>query len=442
MFSSPITSFVLRRLLSHKVDVAICGGGVVGSTLAASLKRLNLKTMIVDVKPRVEVTASASKNMYFPSWNLRLGIDLDIWSKLQKYRSPQAIRSLRVWDVHSPSEGFTFACPGEPLAHIVETDILKRVLHDKIVDCDCRFEHELVDTDTSADSVQLELRKAGKFTSIEAKLLIITTGWDVGQLLYNAGFEECINLDYNQSAISCILKLDKRKAHCKKNDIVYNRFLSNGSIVILPLSENYSFLSWNADENGLAEELRKMSDEDLLSRINGTLTDPAETDSITKALISSLNKLPCKAGAQCSDMPINQFCEIQKDSRRCFPLKMILPESFVIPRIALIGDSAHRIHSPSGQDINLGLADAKCLSNVLKEYLEIGGDDIGALHVLKRYEMKRQCIAVSKGLLMDAVKRVGGSDFSPFVWARTAGNEVFKRFGSLRNSVLRAYNSN
>jgi 2-octaprenylphenol hydroxylase len=61
----------------------------------------------------------------------------------------------------------------------------------------------------------------------------------------------------------------------------------------------------------------------------------------------------------------------------------------VSERCALIGDAAHVVHPLAGQGVNLGLLDAAALSELVRA-ARTGGEDAGALGVLRRYERWRK----------------------------------------------------
>jgi 2-polyprenyl-6-methoxyphenol hydroxylase-like FAD-dependent oxidoreductase len=68
----------------------------------------------------------------------------------------------------------------------------------------------------------------------------------------------------------------------------------------------------------------------------------------------------------------------------------------------LIGDAAHVVHPLAGQGVNLGFGDARSLARVI---LDGGrkGQDIGRLHVLRRFERWRRSENFSMIRMLDAL---------------------------------------
>jgi len=79
---------------------------------------------------------------------------------------------------------------------------------------------------------------------------------------------------------------------------------------------------------------------------------------------------------------------VEEGTRAAFPLKLAHVDKYIAPRIALIGDAAHTIHPLAGQGLNLGLADAKWLSSIVKESLALG-EDLGSILSLGKYPQER-----------------------------------------------------
>ncbi len=83
-------------------------------------------------------------------------------------------------------------------------------------------------------------------------------------------------------------------------------------------------------------------------------------------------------------------------------MKLTVAESFVAPRLALVGDAAHGVHPIAGQGLNLGLRDVAALAEVLILAAR-RGEDIAASDVLERYQRWRRFDTVRMALGMDAV---------------------------------------
>lgn len=78
------------------------------------------------------------------------------------------------------------------------------------------------------------------------------------------------------------------------------------------------------------------------------------------------------------------------------PLRLLRVPQIVDTRLALVGDAAHGIHPLSGHGINLGLQDARCLSELL--LARAPGQETGDRALLQRYQRaRREEIAVTQG---------------------------------------------
>ena len=82
---------------------------------------------------------------------------------------------------------------------------------------------------------------------------------------------------------------------------------------------------------------------------------------------------------------------------------------FTAPRVALIGDAAHTVHPMAGQGLNLGIADATALVEVLGAAADTGAD-IGAVDVLQKYDEKRRVTNALAGIGIDGLGRMFATD--------------------------------
>ena len=130
---------------------------------------------------------------------------------------------------------------------------------------------------------------------------------------------------------------------------------------------------WSVFEpnDGMVDSSKGVSPSIGLHALVGYQKEVALADSVMSAsVLSSPPKTPCY--------------------RPCWP-ESILPIAATTsanvlcpPRIALAGDAAHSLHPQAGQGLNLGLGDARCLSETIAAALR-AGSDIGDTAVLKPY---------------------------------------------------------
>ncbi len=95
-----------------------------------------------------------------------------------------------------------------------------------------------------------------------------------------------------------------------------------------------------------------------------------------------------------------------------FDLNLRLASQYVAPRLALVGDAAHTVHPMAGLGLNLGLQDAKALSDILCEGVQ-SGIDIGTLQHLKVYENRRKKSNEWMAVALQGVHWLFGSSEGP-----------------------------
>lgn len=103
-----------------------------------------------------------------------------------------------------------------------------------------------------------------------------------------------------------------------------------------------------------------------------------------------------------------------------FPLQFQSAREYISPRVALLGDSAHSIHPMAGQGLNLGVADASVLADVLTDTLNSGGD-IGSLVALQKYETSRFRNNIAMMSVVDSLQKVFASDLRVIQRLRAIG---------------------
>jgi 2-polyprenyl-6-methoxyphenol hydroxylase-like FAD-dependent oxidoreductase len=147
-------------------------------------------------------------------------------------------------------------------------------------------------------------------------------------------------------------------------------------------------------------------------------------------------------------MPPEQFCEalqaicgpeageLQLTSERAsWPLALSNANHWVGSGWALAGDAAHTVHPLSGQGLNLGLADAACLADVLaqREYWRALGDE----KLLRRYERARKADVAAMGAVTDGLHGLFSQPDDRWQALRNWGMKGFARSSLLKRWVTR-----
>lgn len=205
--------------------------------------------------------------------------------------------------------------------------------------------------------------------------------------------------DYGQTALVCAV------AHERPHEgVAHQFFMPGGPLAILPLRGNRSSIVWS-EERGRAEALARADDAAFLEALR-----PAFGDFLGEIALAG--------------------------TRHAYPLSLSLAETWVRPRLALLGDAAHGIHPIAGQGLNLGLRDVAALAEVLADAAR-RGEEIGALDVLERYQRWRRFDTVTLALGMDAVNRLFSNDNPLLRAARDAGMGLVSALPGLRRRFIR-----
>lgn len=121
--------------------------------------------------------------------------------------------------------------------------------------------------------------------------------------------------------------------------------------------------------------------------------------------------------------------------RACWPLQLASADRWCGPGWALAGDAAHTVHPLAGQGLNLGLADARELAQVLQQ--REGWRGTGDLKLLRRYERARKADVLAMGMTADSLQRLFAQNAQPWGLLRNWGMTGFDASGPLKNWVTR-----
>ena len=381
-------------------DVIVAGAGMVGATLACALAKSNLRIALLDARCpefewpdegydiRVSAITRASQNLLE---------DLQIWPLIEAQRlSPY--REMQVWDVSGNGHvHFDSAELGEPdLGHIIENRVIVKALHQRLAELDnvsllCPIEMKKLEI--GEDHVRLMLADG---TLIQGKLIVAADGgrsWVRKQA--GIGIH---GWEYDQSALVTWVKTEKHH-----QETAWQRFQPDGPLAFLPLTEGHSSIVWSTSH----EHAKALA----------ALDESAFAEALAASFEHRLGAIE-KVGP-----------------RAVFPLRYFETLHYIQPRLALVGDAAHMMHPLAGQGVNLGMADAASLAEVL---LEAHGKhrDPGSYSVLRRYERWRRADNRAMLFSMDSFKLLFSSRSQFVRWLRNTGLNVTDRITPLKHAFM------
>jgi 2-octaprenyl-6-methoxyphenol hydroxylase len=386
----------------EKVDIIVCGGGMVGLTLGLAAAQGGLKVMVVDaLAPEKVLEAGFDGRVSALAYaSVRMLTALGVWPHLE--RQAQPIREILVTDgkAGSPASPFSLHFDSQELGaaslgHIAENRHIRAALYDAMPPA-----LKLV---APAAVTGLEVQKGQVIASlfngekIQAALAVAADGRD--SKLRAAQGIGVIGWSYPQTGI--VATVAHEKPH---NGVAYEHFLPSGPFAILPMTQNRSSLVWT-------ERAEKAPG--LLA-----LDDAAFNIELARRFGPHLGATHIVGG------------------RWSYPLSFHLARDFVRPRFALAGDCAHGIHPIAGQGLNLGLKDAAALAETLLDAARLGRD-IGALDTLKRYERWRRFDSLALAASTDALNRLFSNDIALLRHLRDLGLGIVDAIGPARRFFMR-----
>ena len=355
------------------LDVCIRGAGIVGRTLALLLARDRLRVGIV----RAPGTSAGAQS--------------DVRAYALNAASKELLESVRAWpdeahatpvcrmEVHGDAGGelhFRAEDQGVPaLAWIVDVAALLARLEDAL-----KFAPQVQWLD-APQTAALTVVTEGRASATRADFGV---AFDV--------------TPYPQQAIAARLTCEK------PHDCVARQWFSNGEILaLLPLGGHEVALVWSVQE----------------SRAPGLLSlDAAQfAAQVTQATNNALGPMTLAS------------------ERASWPLQLSRADRWCGPGWVLAGDAAHTVHPLAGQGLNLGLADAKELADVLhgREYWREAGD----MRLLRRYERSRKADVQAMGLVTDGLQQLFAQSGGPWPLLRNWGMTGVDRSGPVKDWLAR-----
>lgn len=391
-------------------DIAVVGGGLSGGLAALALAREGFSVALIDAEAPAAMQGDAfdGRTTAIAYASARVFRRLEVWPAIE--RDVEPIRDILVADGRLASgsrRGFVSGFhlhfdsrelgSGEPLGFIVENRLLRRAIYEAIARADgvsLFAPARRVRTDFAEDAAHVVLADG---RNVAARLVVAADG-----RLSPLRTEAAIKVNqwsYRQSGIVATIAHDG-----PHHGFAQELFLPTGPFAILPMTGGRSNLVWT--------EAREAAPAYL------ALPDDKFLDAVKR-----------RVGDYLGDIRL-------AGPRWSYPLAFHLAQSYVAPRLALVGDAAHAIHPIAGQGYNLGVKDIAALVEVLADARGVGLD-IGALSTLDAYQRWRRFDSAMLAFGTDTLNRLFSNDLAPLRLVRDAGVGAVNAIRPLRRFFMR-----
>jgi 2-octaprenyl-6-methoxyphenol hydroxylase len=370
-------------------DILICGGGLVGASLALALSQLNFDVALAEAVPfgTAEQPSFDERTTAISNGTQRIFSALGVWPLIERSATP--IKRIHVSD--KGRFGFSRINAEErglpQLGYVVVNRIMGDALWRRLGDEKIKLYAPARVTSVRIDSDYRFVNLDTQAQPIEARLIIAADG--ARSVVREAAGIGARSQDYNQVAI--IANIAAQKFH---NHVAYERFTPEGPLAVLPLTDARVGVVWVLAPD-VAAQVLQLNDTDFIARLQMAF-----------------------------GLRLGRFTQVGQ--RASYPLALTQADAHVAERLAIIGNAAQGLHPIAGQGFNLGLRDAACLAEVLADAQGAGASvDPGSKEILQRYatwrgEDRQGIIKFTDGLV-----RLFANGAGPVKTARDLGMLLF-----------------
>ena len=329
----------------------IVGAGIAGLTAALDLARRGCSVTVLD-RNRSSLPELPSNDLDSRVYAIRPGLvrylsRLGVWGRIDAQRL-QPVDAMWVGGLEEKSllEFDSLKCGVDNLATTVEETCLAQALIGS-----CTAEGNIdYRSDCEFQSAELEVDKIFIYTDqgeFSSKLLIAADG-------AQSSVRESLEIDFEikeYQSLGIVANFETEIAHHGR---AYQIFFDDGILALLPLPGTRVSMVWSLPEI-LAKNIISLSDEALSDFV--------------------FRRFGALGALRCITPP------------RSFPLRKGVARSYTAERVVLIGDALRHIHPLAGQGLNLGLADARKLGELIGDAKT---DDPGSRQILRSYARARR----------------------------------------------------
>jgi len=369
--------------MPESADIAIVGGGPVGSALALALRDSGKNTVLLEA----QAAQAADYRPLALSYGSRLILErLGVWPELETFATP-------LHNIHVSQRGgfgrvrLEATEAGLPeLGYVVDYGRLAQLMARAASACaTCRHGARVLSWQ-GGDPAQVRYEYAGERRDIAAGLVAIADG---------GAASDAASGDYRQYAVTA--RVVSERTH---NNTAYERFTRNGPLALLPDGDGWA-LVWTTTPDR-ARDLCAADDGRFLAELQGEFGNRVGRFVETSARAShALRRRRSSSGAA---------------------------------HVVFIGNAAQTLHPVAGQGFNLGLRDAWELAGHVQDFTT---DVPGSPEWLQAYRRRRSLdrsggIGFTHGLVS-----LFSNDLLPLRLVRGTGLALFGCMPPLKNFLAR-----
>ncbi|EDX03831.1 GD22648 [Drosophila simulans] len=405
-------------------DIIIGGGGLVGTTLAAALAKnstlADKKVLLLEGAPEFRgfnPTGPYQNRVSAINHNsIELFKSIDAWTHIESAR-------------YKPHDNFA-----SDVACIIENDLILDAVYARVKEAPnveilnkARIQCVRLPRDSNSNLSELQLQDGRSFS---CDLLIGADG--ANSVVRKEMNVDVFSLNYDRMGLVATLELGEDACD---NSVAWQRFLPNGPVALLPLTDRLSSLVWSTT-NEQAKMLQALPPTEFVDALNEAFCRQYPRVELADKAVQALNSLFGHNGSQHQVQYPPRVCGVLDKSRATFPLGFLHASSYVCNGAALVGDAAHRVHPLAGQGVNLGFSDVR----FLVESLAAGayaGFKLGDKQHLIKYE--RKCLAKNVPIMLGVhgLHTLYATQFSPVVLLRSLGLQLTQNLPPVKNLFMR-----
>ncbi len=380
----------------QRYDIVICGGGLVGASLALALAHLPLDICLLDPVACAPAACPDDRTFTIAQGSKRALETLGAWPRL----SPGDVAPITEIEISDRSGGFGLTHilakeqGVEALGFVVGNAALLAALYESLGATRVRLHRgRFAGLTHDGSEAQVMVADGDKSGSIVCRLLVGADG------THSAVRAACgigvVTHDYGRSAIVSNCRVSRPRPHT-----AFERFTADGPIAALPIGgDRYTFVISRPDGG----QWQALDDEGFLEHLTGRFGD--------------------RLGRLLSASP-----------RLGFPLVRRHAREWVAPRCVLIGNAAHTLHPVAGQGFNLGLRDVAVLAERIAEACR-AHRDFGDRAWLTGYARARQADVARTTRFTDGLVRLFAPRLPPLAAARGVALNVVDALPGLKRAL-------